>query len=330
MNLTRTSAARRAFMILSPRALPFARHALESLLTYALEDLHLQLVTDSPADKDLLIEELGAFATNERHRWDVFSKDDLNEREASILNRYPCVRNFRDGHPCWRKITDPLLLTKDGEEMIVLDPDLYFPNKFCFEPTPDHSLLLMWQKPSCLLPAAMVDAAIKSGIALAHHVDIGVAQWRAPVDLDWLEWLLSQLRIREDTGARKSMHVEAIVWAALGMRLGGGHLPTEHWHCWRRSQLVRMLLKFGVPGHQLLRLEPFATIKCFHAGGEAKNWLHAAKQRQWLDSGRILNAAGTMLPFSEFTRAAYDRDQALKAWLRRVGYYSLFPGGAFQ
>ena len=75
--------------------------------------------------------------------------------------------------------------------MVLLDPDLYFPNKFCFRedyarPRP----VLMWQRPNCLLPTAIVNAAIGKKIALAHHVDIGVAHWRPQIDLDWLDWLL--------------------------------------------------------------------------------------------------------------------------------------------
>jgi hypothetical protein len=48
-------------------------------------------------------------------------------------------------------ITDPLLLSCEDGEMVVLDPDIYFPNKFCFEATLNQGLLLMWQKPNCLL-----------------------------------------------------------------------------------------------------------------------------------------------------------------------------------
>jgi hypothetical protein len=126
------------------------------------------------------------------------------------------------------------------------------------------------------------------------------------------------------------MHIEAIVWAAIAMRIGGGYLPTEHWHCWRHSQRIRFLRKVRVPGHQLLRHEPFSTIKCFHAGGEAKHWLEATRRRGWLDSESVLDSPGTVLPFEELTPCAYHREQAVKLWLRRFGYYSLFQGGALH
>jgi hypothetical protein len=327
---SKTELARRVFMILSPRTLNYARGALKSLLTNSLEPIHLHLVTDSNSDKQLLSEEVGGYTFPSCHRCKIFSEEDLDDHESRIYGLYPNLRAFRNGHPCWRKITDPLLLSGGDEEIVVLDPDLYFPNKFRFEPTPDRGLLLMWQKPNCLLPAATVDAAIGRGIPLAHHVDIGVAHWRAHVDLDWLEWLLAQLGLESHPGVRFSMHVEAIVWAAIAMHSGGGYLPAEHWRCWRRSQRIRLLRKLHVPGPQLLRHEPFSTIKCFHAGGEAKHWLEAARRRGWLDSDRVLDLPGTVLPFVELTPRAYHREQAFKSWLRRFGYYNLFPSGALH
>jgi len=325
------SVARRVFMILSPRSLVYARHALRSLLSNALEPIDLCLITDSDSDKKLLLEETAGYPFGSRHRCTIFAHDDLNDLESSRFAGYPMLRLFRSGHPCWRKITDPLLLSHGDDEIVVLDPDLYFPNKFCFERTPEQGLLLMWQKPNCLLPAAIVDAALKKRIPLAHHVDIGVAHWRAQVDLNWLQWLLTQLGLKEQPNARFSMHVEAIVWAALAMRAGGGYLSADHWHCWHRTQRLRLLRKLGVSGPRLLRYEPFSTMKCFHAGGEAKYWLQEAQRGKWLDSDTVLDQPGTIVPFVELTEDVYRRDQALKSWLKRLGYYSLFPAsGALQ
>jgi hypothetical protein len=322
--------ARRVFMVLSPRTLDYARGALKSLLNNVLEPIHLHLITDTNSDKQLLLEETGGYIFPSCHRCEVFSKEELDDHESRILGLYPKLRYFRNGHPCWRKITDPVLLSGGTEEIVVLDPDLYFPNKFRFETTPDRGLLLMWQKPNCLLPPSIVDAAIGRGIPLAHHVDIGVAQWRAQVDLDWLEWLLDQLDLEGHPNAKLSMHIEAIVWAAIAMRIGGGYLPPDHWHCWRRSQRIRLLRKLRVPGPQLLHHEPFSTIKCFHAGGEAKHWLEATRRRGWLDADNVLDGSGTVLPFVELTPAAYHRERAAKLWLRRFGYYSLFSSGALH
>jgi hypothetical protein len=314
-------APRRAFLVLSPGSLGYSRFALESLLRNCEESLHLHLITDSAEDKERLVEELTLRQNTEGHQWSVFSEDDLADREAAMFGPYPNVRAFRHGHPCWRKITDPVLLSEDGQEMVLLDPDLYFPNRFRFEPTPDKGVLLMWQRPSCLVPPQTVRKAMEQGIRFAHHVDIGVGGWRAPVDLDWLEWLLTQLDVRT---VPRVMHIEAIVWAALAMRIGGGYLDPALWHCWHRNQPKRILRKMGLPGIHLLRVEDFSSIKCFHAGGEAKWWLAEAKQRGWLDQQKDQTAKGPILPFRELLPTTYYREQRVKGILARLGYYSVF------
>jgi len=320
-SIPNVEAPRRAFMVLSPGSLGYSRFALESLLRNSEEPLHLHLITDSPGDKDRLVEELTLRQNTARHQWSVFSEDDLADREASMFGPYPNLRAFRNGHPCWRKITDPVLLTQGTEEMVLLDPDLYFPNRFSFEQTPATGVLLMWQRPSCLVPPQTVRKAMEQGIRFAHHVDIGVGAWRAPIDLDWMEWLLTQLDIRT---VPRVMHIEAIVWAALAMRIGGGYLDPNSWHCWYRNQPKRILRKLGLPGIHLLRVEDFASIKCFHAGGEAKWWLAEAKQRGWLDQNTDRTAQVSILPFQELLPTTYYREQRFKGILARLGYYSVF------
>ena len=59
------------------------------------------------------------------------------------------------------------------------------------------------------------------------------------------------------------MHVEAIVWAALAMRSGGGYLDPEHWHCWRNSQWKRVLRRLGASGRTVLRSEHFEAMNRF-------------------------------------------------------------------
>ena len=312
--------ARRVFMVLSPRSLGYARYALESLFRNTLEPIHLHLITDSIQDKMALTEELALRQRTHGHRWSVYAEDDLADAEAKIFHGLPNLRRFRKGHPCWRKITDPLLLSSPGQEMVLLDPDLYFPNRFRFEPTPAQGLLLMWQKPTCLYPPETVRSAMAKRIRLAHHVDIGVAHLRAPPDLSWLNWLICRL----DCFHRNEMHIEAIVWAALAMRMGGGHLDPSYWHCWHRSQKSRVLGKLGVTGSRLLRNEPFRSIKCFHAGGQAKSWLAEAKGMGMLDNGRTVIAPGKVRPFVEITPQAYEREQRMKQVLATLGYYSLF------
>ncbi len=312
---------RRVFMVISPVSLGYARFALESLFRNSTEPLHLHLVTDSLADKQKLVDEVTERQNPGTHQWSVYAEDELADQEATLFGPYPNLRLFRHGHPCWRKITDPLLLTQGTDEMVLLDPDLYFPNKFRFEPTPETGVLLMWQKPSCLVPPQIVRKAMEQHIKFAHHVDIGVGGWRAPVDLEWMEWLLTRIDV---ANVPRVMHIEAIVWAALAMRIGGGYLDPRLWHCWHRNQPKRILRKLGLPGIHLLRVEDFASIKCFHAGGEAKWWLAEAKEKGWLDQQKDLAHPGPIIPYEELMPATYDREQRVKSTLARLGYYSVF------
>jgi hypothetical protein len=318
------SIPRRLFMVLSPRSLSYARLALSSIYRNADESFDLALITDSESDKDLIRNEVRTLVEGQqvdKKSFAVFSEADLCEREAQLFSKFDNIRSFRRGHPCWRKVTDPILLSNDADEMIVLDPDIYFPNRFLFERTPQSGLLLMWQKPSCLLPAEVVHSAMRAGIALAHHTDIGVAQWRMPIDLAWLDWLLGELGA---PNLPRSMHVESIVWAALAMRLGGGYLDPKAWLCWRRTQFKRIVRKFGLSGPTILRREPWTDIKCFHAGGEAKWWLSAAKSKGYLDGDKVQDRRYDPLHFRELTPATFFRIERNRRWLARLGYYSLF------
>lgn len=314
------TSVRQVYMLLSPRSLGYARDAVDSLFRHSMETIHLHLVTDSAQDK-LELSEAVSQLNAKHHQWTVYAEDDLSDREEQIFGQYANLRAFRRGHPCWRKITDPLLLSEPGAELVLLDPDLYFPNRFKFEETPKNGLLLMWQKPSCLLPPEVVRAAMGNNIPLAHHVDIGVAHWRADADLDWMDWLIGKLG---GSSLPRIMHVEAIVWAAVAMRVGGGHLDPGYWKCWHRTQLKRIKKKLGVSGLHILSSEPWREIKCFHAGGEAKWWLHEARDKGMLDGHKEQIHAGQIIPFVELTPAHYERDQAMKRVLQALGYYQIF------
>jgi hypothetical protein len=315
---------RRLFMVLSPRSLPYGRLALKSLYANCADDFSLTLVTDDHDDVLTLRRELQVLGEQPKHlkrAAAVYGEADLADLERDRFGAYEALRHFRRGHPCWRKITDPVLLSSDRDEMIVLDPDLYFPNRFCFEATPARGLLLMWQRPSCLLPDKVVEAAIGAGISLAHHTDIGVAQWRAPVDLEWLNWLIQQLGSSQ---LPRHMHVESIVWAALAMRMGGGHLDPRSWLCWHRSQYKRLLVKFGASGPSILKRERFSGIKCFHAGGAAKWWLAEAYKRGLLDRNEDVTQHGPLYPYVELKPSRYHLLQLQRRWLQRLGYYRFF------
>ena len=104
---------RDVYMVLSPRSLSYAGDALESLFAHSVEDLHLRLITDSEQDKDELSETMAKLDSG-AHRWSVYSEDELAEREEALFAGHYNLRAFRRGHPCWRKITDPLLLSDPG------------------------------------------------------------------------------------------------------------------------------------------------------------------------------------------------------------------------
>jgi hypothetical protein len=312
---------RQVYMILSPRSLSYARLALQSLLNSSIAPLNLHLITDSAVDKIQLSETMESLQYTQPHSWTVVAEDEMRDREASLFGPYKNLSAFRSGHPCWRKITDPLLLGEPGQELILLDPDLYFPNPFQFEQTPDTGLLLMWQKPNCLLPPEIVKAAMDHDIPLAHHVDIGVAHWRAGQDLQWLDWLMG---ILGGASLPRVMHIEAIVWAAIAMRGGGGHLDPNLWVCWRRTQANRIKRKLGVSGVDILRTEPWKNMKCFHGGGEAKWWLPEAEAAGLLQRGPAQVEPGRTLPFVALTPQRFAREQSAKRMLRTLGYYSLF------
>ena len=312
---------RKLFMVLSPRSLPYARLALQSLNANCAESFSLTLVTDKPDDVLELRRELNAYEQGLGRpslAVAVYGEAELVDLEQDRFGRYPALQQFRRGHPCWRKVSDPLLLSNDHDEMIVLDPDLYFPNRFCFEETPAKGLLLMWQRPSCLLPDEVVEAAFAAGISLAHHTDIGVVQWRAPVDLEWLNWLIEKLG---SSRFPHHMHVESIVWAALAMRMGGGYLDPRSWVCWHRSQYKRLLVKFGVSGPSILEREQFLGIKCFHAGGVAKWWLAAAHARGLLDRNEDVTQSTPLHPFVGLKPSYHHLLRLQRRWLQRLGYY---------
>jgi hypothetical protein len=309
-------------MVLSPRSLSYAATALSSLFANCGDHIDLNLITDSAADAQQLRETVAAFQPPAWHSASIVAEAELDDAEATLFAHLPNLRAFRHGHPCWRKITDPLLLGETDEEMILLDPDLYFPNRFTFEPTPATGLLLMWQRPNCMLPPYVVRAAFNAGIKLSHHVDIGVCHWRVGQDLGWLDWMLGKLA--NGVALPRVMHVEAIVWSAIAMRQGGGYLDPRSWVCWHRTQARRLRRKLGVSGESILSSEPWSTMKCFHAGGEAKWWLPNYLSQHPHSAANDGIASTGLLPFVELTRTRYEREQRAKQMLHTLGYYRLF------
>ena len=311
---------REVFMVLSANALPYAEKGIESLTNNVREPIALTLLTDDESDKVKIIEALTRLKLDARHTWQVYSQADADQRAESLFKHYPNLSRFRLGHPCWRKITDPLLFSQPGAEIIVLDPDLYFPNFFKFEVTPPTGIYLMWQPPSCLLPHETVMQAYNNGIKLAHHVDIGVAQLRNNLDMEWLDQLVKTLG---GANIPRFMHVEAIVWAALAMKVGGGYYDPSHWYCWQYRQWKRVLLKMRISGTRMLAMENIRHVKCFHASGIAKWWVKDACEKNLFPKPQDVTQSLPIRPFEDMPLAVYERDQWIKGLARKLGYYAV-------
>jgi hypothetical protein len=317
------TAHRHVYGLLGARSLSYSRICLQSLFRNVIEPISLTLITDKADDKTALAEAVEQIAPDPRHSWRVVDEAEADARAEVLYADYPMIRWFRKGNPCWRKVTDPSLFAEGGQEMVVLDPDVYFPNPFNFEVTPKVGLLQMWQAPNCLFPPEVVRRAFDQGIRMADHVDIGVSQATFPFDHDWLERLIGKLG--GEGLPTWSMHVEPIVWAAMAMEFGGGYLDPKVWFCWRNRLTKRLrtrLLK--TDGVKLLRSDPFGELKCFHAGGPAKYWLTAAEKAGLFDGGKTQDKPFPPVPYVEYTREKFDRKQVARGIAESLGIMKVF------
>ena len=289
-----------------------------------VEALDLTLLTDGPEDKKQIEDAVAALDNPHSAAWRVADQAECDDRaDTRFAGREKLIEFRRDGHPCWRKITDGLLFGGEDDEAIILDPDLYFPNRFAFEPTPSTGVVLMRQGPNCLFPPEAVRRAMAKNVRLANHVDIGAGQTRiGAIDLDWLDWFVGAIDAME---FKPFMHIEAIVWAALAMRMGGGHYDPKAWRCWQRGHVKRLLFSSGiVKGEQLLKLEPLDKIKCIHVSGPSKWWVvEAEKQGVLKPFDNEYSEPTPLVPYIELTPAHYEREQSMKERMRKLGYYKL-------
>ena len=281
---------------LGASCLPYGSLCIRSLAENLDGDEAIHLLTDSPGDQVRLQQ---AFAGLTRIKVQV--SDELWEDDGNPMRRYAWAGEASQGPSLLAQADRPDAAGAGGDEVVIVDPDVYFPRRFSFEKVGDGTLRLMWQKPNCLLPFSVVQTAFAKGIAMADHVDIGVAQYRSPLDLEWLNWLVESLG-----ETPRVMHVEAILWSCLAMRMGGGYLNSDRWCCWANTQWKRVLKKAGATPARMLSAEDFRSCLAFHAGGTAKTWLAAPevgeslKHLAGLPGGKPLGAA-TVRPFVPFT-----------------------------
>ncbi|MFZ6765171.1 hypothetical protein [Pseudoroseomonas sp. WGS1072] len=294
-------------MVAGANAISYAEHAIESLFRNCAQDFSFALITDKLADKVAYETVLSRLAP--RGPIQVVDEDYCDRMASEFFKNHPNVQRFRKGHPCWRKITDPSLIAPPGADIIVLDPDIYFPNRFLFEATRPGQLLLMRQQRHCLLPDHVVQTAFRMKLSLAHHTDIGVAQHTA-LPWDWIDQVIVQLG---GEGLPRVPHIESILWAAIAMKIGGGYLDSKKWSCWERTAVKRLLMIAGIQGALMLRLEKINAMKCFHASSGAKDWLVEGYRRGLLQGNMQQLEPSPVEPYIELTQQAYQKGERLKA-----------------
>jgi hypothetical protein len=310
---------------LAASSLPYASLCIRSLAENLDGDEAIHLLTDTPGDQEKLQQAFAGLA-----RIKVQLSDELWVDAGNPMRRFSALEKLRNGHPCWRKLTDPMLLAREGDEVVVIDPDVYFTRRFSFRKVGDGTLRLMWQKPNCLLPFSVVQTAFAKGIAMADHVDIGIAQYRSPLDLEWLNWLVESLG-----ETPRVMHVEAILWSCLAMRMGGGYLDSDRWYCWANTQRKRILKKVGASPARMLKAEDLRSRLAFHAGGTAKAWLAAPGAEVLLKELAGLPdveppGAEKVRPFVPFTNEKFEWLRKRARVLEGIGYYKLVGGAPPQ
>ena len=311
---------RQIYCVMGARSLSYARSCLASLIRSCGEPVRLVIITDESQDVDEISTALQIIDPDRVSAWEVHGKAEADQRAKDYFADYPAIREFRNGHPCWRKVTDPALFSVPGEEMIIIDPDVYFPNKFAFEPTPDTGILLMWQRPNCLLPEDVVRTAFEAGVTMADHTDSGVCQTRA-VDWAFLEEML--LSIGGSQLPANSMHVESIVWAALAVKQGGQHLDPLAWRCFDNGLMSRLARKAGKSGVAVLKDIDLSTAKCLHAGGVAKTCFVEAEKSGLFDTPRDLTQARDGQDYEIYPQSKFERKFKIRRMAERLGLYKL-------
>jgi hypothetical protein len=112
------------------------------------------------------------------------------------------------------------------------------------------------------------------------------------------------------------------------MREGGGYLDPRAWVCWHRTQAKRVRRKLGATGENILASEPWNSMKCFHAGGEAKWWVPEFMAKHTMAGSCDVLDSRPLRPFVELTREQYENEQRAKRMLHKLGYYRIFGAKA--
>ncbi|PQO45974.1 hypothetical protein [Blastopirellula marina] len=308
---------------MNSRSIAYAQICLNSLLQNSLDPLHLVVIGDDDNDA----QKVQSFCDTlvplvpSQHKIDVIGKSAIDKIATSALDRYPLTRMFREGHPCWRKLTDPLLLAQ-SDELIVIDPDVFFPNIFQFPKTPNNGVLLMWQSSNCLHPPDAVRTAFTVGLALADHTDIGVCQFqRGSVTLQLLESILGSFG---DFDFPRSAHIESIIWAAIALEIGGGYLAPNRWICWNHSLYKRIAIRLGANPSSYLQGLNLSEAYCLHLGGKIKTFAPNAFSDYKFGEQPLDAYDSATAPFQPYSISKFERKMRTRQLIRAAGFYAVF------
>jgi len=196
--------------LLGHRQLETALVCLGSLLRLSAEPLALRLHDDgtlTERDRERLEAELG--------RVHLISREEADDRVASLLAHRPALRAYRRDHPLALKLIDTVLVA--GEELAYCDSDILFLRPFSglFRPGREGEAVFMSDRQNAY--------SARSWHLLAHHrlrlprkVNSGVVVYRTGAyDPDLLEWYLSRPEF-----LFAPVWVEQTAWALLGWRTG--------------------------------------------------------------------------------------------------------------
>lgn len=193
---------------------PMAIDCLGSVARLCVEPVRFRIHDDgSLTEEDL--NRLQAVLPVER----VIRRREADEVMADRLRGYRVLRSFRSGLVLALKLFDGPAFA-EGRSYRFVDSDILFLRRFRW-PSPSVPMMFMGDRaPSYSLRSwgrlwsrVPLPARVNSGVILAE---------RGQIDLDFLEWFVSQARHRSILPM-----LEQTAWAALGMRVGCEVLDAE-------------------------------------------------------------------------------------------------------
>jgi hypothetical protein len=295
----------------SASSIAYSQHCLHSLLYNCQTPISLTIITDTEKEIIAFKNLVRNWAYPSKHSIEVIGAETLQKIGLQRWAKYPNLIKYTQGHPCWRKVTDPFVLAKEGP-VVVIDPDVFFLRPFHFPVRSGKSITLMWQSPNCLYPAGAVDEAFATGMPLADHVDIGIAIVNNRIDWEWLDQFLGGISLEKYSSF---MHIEAIVWSALAMHQGGCYLHPKRWYCYQASWHHKLRRRLGF--QQPISFSSTVTQHAIaiHAGGIAKHQIAKLIKHVSTDSIDDLD----FLDLTQYANRKWNRKKLAVSILKKLG-----------